>query len=224
MVSRAISIPGTVLKRLARLSLIAFLSLGAVSSSAARTPPAAPKTPCPPAEKARRKAPAPCKVNPSECPQKPAEKAKPPAPPPKQVTLTDDEALILQLLNAERADHKLPPLKLDPVLTCVAREHCADMAKRGYFSHLDPGPDRRSPLDRYAAALGRPPTEVVGENLGCAEQPIMGMLHECLMKSPDHRANLLDKEYTRVGVGLVVLPDGRTWLTQMFCGNERKAG
>ena len=212
------------MKRLARLSLIVFLTLGAVSASAAPTPPAAPKAPCPPSAKARRRAPAPCKVQPSKCPQKPAEKAKQPTAPPQQVTLTDDEALLLQLLNAERADHKLPPLKLDPVLTCVAREHCADMAKRGYFSHFEPGPDRRNPLDRYAAALGRPPTEVVGENLGCAGQPIMGMLHECLMKSPAHRANILDQEYTRVGVGLVVRPDGRTWLTQMFCGNARKAG
>ncbi len=154
----------------------------------------------------------------SESEASPAQKA------PKQVKLSDDETMVLQLLNAERADHKLPALKLDPVLTCVAREHCEDMVKRGYFSHFEPGPVRRSPLDRYAAAIGHPPTEVVGENLGCSEQPIMGMLHECLMGSPDHRANILDREYTRVGVGLVELADGRTWLTQMFCGNVRKTG
>jgi uncharacterized protein YkwD len=139
------------------------------------------------------------------------------------VTLTDDEALVLELLNQARAERRLPRLRLDPTLTSVAREHCADMAKRGYFSHFAPGLEPRSPLDRYAAAIGGTPTEVVGENLGRCEQPIMGLLHECLMRSPDHRANLLDQEYTRVGVGLMVRPDGRTWLTQLFCGEPRES-
>jgi uncharacterized protein YkwD len=140
------------------------------------------------------------------------------------VKLSCDETLILALLNAERAQCKLPPLRLEATLTRVAREHCADMAKREYFSHFEPGPERRSPRDRYAAAIGKPPTEVVGENLGRAEQPIMGELHEGLMSSPDHRANVLDREYTRVGVGLLVQHEGRTWLTQMFCGEARREG
>lgn len=135
-----------------------------------------------------------------------------------------DETLILELLNAERAQRQLPPLRLDATLTRVAREHCADMAKRGYFSHFAPRPAPRSPLDRYAAALGEKPTEVVGENLGAAPQPLMGDLHACLMDSPDHCANILDQEYTRVGVGLLVQHDGRTWLTQMFCGEPRSRG
>lgn len=137
--------------------------------------------------------------------------------------LSDDEGMILELLNGERAQRELPPLRSDATLTRVAREHCADMAKRGYFSHFEPGPERRSPLDRYAAACGRKPTEVVGENLGWSEQPIMGELHAGLMSSPDHRANVLDREYTRVGVGLLVEQDGRTWLTQMFCGEARES-
>lgn len=144
--------------------------------------------------------------------------------PPAHVSLTDDESLILALLNKERSDRGLPPLMLDPLLTCVARDHCADMAQRSYFSHFAPHPHRRGPLDRYAAVLGRQPAEVVGENLGRCDQPLMGLLHDCLLRSPDHCANLLDPEYTRVGIGLFILPDGRTWLTQMFCGPTRETG
>ena len=202
-----------------RLSLIALIVLGAVPALVVHRPPARPKQARPSARREPRKPPAPCKVEPAKCPATPRQKATLPAPPPtKRVTLTDDEALVLELLNQARAERRLPRLRLDPTLTSVAREHCADMASRGYFSHFAPGLEPRSPLDRYAAAIGRRPTEVVGENLGRCEQPIMGLLHECLMSSPDHRANLLDREYTRVGVGLMVRSDGRTWLTQMFCG------
>lgn len=138
-----------------------------------------------------------------------------------QVSLTPDESLLLTLINSEREERRLPALSLDPILTEVARRHSSDMAKRDYFSHIDPQPNPLTPLDRYAKALGKQSDLVVGENLGRAEQPLMGMLHECMMKSPEHKANILDKDYTQIGVGIYMLPDGKVWITQMYAGKPQ---
>ena len=135
-----------------------------------------------------------------------------------QVSLTPDEALILRLINEERRERNLASLELDPVLVKVAREHSLDMARRGYFGHLSPAPKATTPLGRYTSALGRRPEAVVGENVGRAPQPVMGLMHLYMMESPEHRANILDVEYVRVGVGIHALDDGRIWLTEMFRG------
>ena len=135
-----------------------------------------------------------------------------------QVSLTPDEALVLRLMNEERSQRNLSLLDLDPVLVKVAREHSLDMARRGYLGHLSPAPEVTTPLDRYASALGRRPEVIVGENVGRAPQPVMGMMHLYMMESPDHKANILDVDYARVGVGIHALDDGRVWLTEMFLG------
>jgi uncharacterized protein YkwD len=139
--------------------------------------------------------------------------AKPP-----EAALTADEALVLRMINQERQGRELAPLELDPVLIKVAREHSQDMAERGYFGHLAPAPAPTTPLDRYAAAIGRKPREVVGENIGRSGEPVMAMIHESMMESPEHKANIVDVEYSRVGVGIYAMADGRVWVTEMFRG------
>ena len=135
-----------------------------------------------------------------------------------RLLLTADEALVVRLINAERLEWGLEPLLGDGVLIRVAREHSRDMAERGYFAHLAPNRVARTPLDRYAAALGRRPDTVVAENIGRAGEPVMGMIHAFMMGSPAHKANILDPEYVRLGVGIHMLPDGRVWVTEMFRG------
>jgi len=129
-------------------------------------------------------------------------------------------------INSERRSRGLPELTVDPTLVEVARLHSADMAKRKYFSHLAPGASLHTPMDRYAAVLGKQPRTVLGENLGCCDQPIMGLIHNGMMASPDHKANILDKEYVSAGVGVYLMDDGRVWVTQMFRGklSERALG
>jgi len=134
--------------------------------------------------------------------------------------MTADEQLSLRLINAERTERDLLPLRFDPVLMKVARSHSRDMAERSYFAHISPPPDETNPFERYENALGRKFRAVVGENVGRAEQPLMGQIHASLMESPEHRANILDVEYTRVGVGVFTFPDGHVWITQMFRGEE----
>jgi uncharacterized protein YkwD len=38
------------------------------------------------------------------------------------------------------------------------------------------------------------------------------------MASPGHRQNILDKNYSRTGIGVAIAPDGQVFITQVFCG------
>jgi uncharacterized protein YkwD len=38
------------------------------------------------------------------------------------------------------------------------------------------------------------------------------------MSSPGHRQNILQKNYSRTGVGAAIAPNGQIFVTQVFCG------
>lgn len=109
----------------------------------------------------------------------------------------DLEKQMLDLVNQERQAAGLQPLQPDPELTEVARKHSADMFARGYFAHDTP--EGLSPFDRMQAANVRFST--AGENLALA--PTIGVAHTGLMNSPGHRANILRREFGRVGIGVM---------------------
>ena len=109
----------------------------------------------------------------------------------------DLEKQMLDLVNKERQTAGLPPLQADPELTEVARKHSADMFARGYFAHDTP--DGLSPFDRMRDANVRFLT--AGENLALA--PTLQIAHTGLMNSPGHRANILRREFGRVGIGVM---------------------
>lgn len=107
------------------------------------------------------------------------------------------EAKMLDLVNQERLKTGLRPLAPDPELTEVARRHSADMFARGYFAHDTP--EGLSPFDRMKKANIRFLT--AGENLALA--PTLQVAHTGLMNSPGHRANILNKDFGRVGIGIM---------------------
>jgi uncharacterized protein YkwD len=107
------------------------------------------------------------------------------------------EARMLEFVNNERTTAGLQPLAADPELTEVARQHSADMFKRGYFAHVTP--ENRSPFDRIREADIHFLT--AGENLALA--PTVQIAHAGLMKSPGHRANILQPTFGRVGIGIM---------------------
>ena len=109
----------------------------------------------------------------------------------------DLEKQMLDLVNKERVANGLNPLAPDPELTEVARSHSADMFARGYFAH--DSPEGLSPFDRMRNANVRFTT--AGENLALA--PTMPVAHTGLMNSPGHRANILRREFGRVGIGVM---------------------
>jgi len=109
----------------------------------------------------------------------------------------DLEKQMLDLVNKERVANGLNPLAPDPELTEVARAHSTDMFARGYFAHDTP--EGKSPFDRMRDANIRFTT--AGENLALA--PTLPVAHNGLMNSPGHRANILRKEFGRVGIGVM---------------------
>jgi hypothetical protein len=112
------------------------------------------------------------------------------------------EFLMLQRINALRYRSGLPLIGLDESLSEVCRRHALDMACRDYFDHFTP--DGQSPDDRVGAA-GLP--YQVSENIGIIRTfgrtlpEVVGALMDGFLKSPNHRANILDPNVTHVGIG-----------------------
>jgi uncharacterized protein YkwD len=107
--------------------------------------------------------------------------------------LSPSEKALLKVMNATRAAHRLPPLKIDTRLEQAARAHTQDMLRRGYFDH---GPFIER-MERFGVQ-GR----VIGENIAWAPRyrSIARIVVRMWMRSPEHRANLLRPGFRRVGV------------------------
>jgi uncharacterized protein YkwD len=119
------------------------------------------------------------------------------------------EAAVLALVNQARAAAGCGAVTADPALAAVARAHSADMRDRGYFSHTSP--EGLSPFDR---------AEQSGIDYSRAENIAFGQadaaaVMEAWLESPGHRANILDCELTKLGVG-VAEGTGGPWWTQLF--------
>ena len=111
----------------------------------------------------------------------------------------DEEAEqeMFRLVNTERTKAGLELLAFDNQLRDVARNHSTDMFKRGYFSHYTP--DGVSPFDR----MNNEDIEYIyaGENLALAPSTQLAM--QGLMNSPGHRANILNPNFKKIGVGVI---------------------
>lgn len=109
----------------------------------------------------------------------------------------DLEAEMLILVNTERAAKGLKPVEADEELAKVARKHSLDMFVRGYFSHYTP--EGKNPFDRMRE------DNVIfltaGENLALSQT--LDMAHDGLMKSPGHRANILNPTFGHLGIGIM---------------------
>lgn len=124
------------------------------------------------------------------------------------------EKAILDLVNRERGERGLSILLPHEPIQAVARNHSADMYRRGYFAHLNP--DGMDPFERMEG--GGVVFTLAGENLALA--PTIEMVHRGLMNSPRHRDNILKLEFTDLGVGIFKGPYG-LMVTQNFCSGCR---
>lgn len=113
----------------------------------------------------------------------------------------DAEQKLFALVNRERVAAHLPALVWDESLAQVARGHSEDMHKTGLIGHLSP--TTGSAADRVRAAKIK--TAVVLENVARAYS-ISGV-HDGLMNSPGHRANILSSTATNIGIGVVLGDD-----------------
>jgi uncharacterized YkwD family protein len=170
----------------------------------------APKAPAQPAAKAPAKpAPAPAKTEaPAPAKQQPAEKK--PAAAPTSSALSAYEQQVVELTNQERAKAGLPSLKVDTELSKVAREKSRDMSANNYFDHNSP--TYGSPFDMMKK-FGISYT-TAGENIAMGQRTPQEVV-TAWMNSEGHRKNIMNGNFTHIGVGHVA--DGNYW-TQQFIG------
>jgi uncharacterized protein YkwD len=104
------------------------------------------------------------------------------------------------LINAERERHGRVALTQNVMLQRAAELHSLDMGKRKFFEHRNP--DGVQP-DARIIHQGYPPI-LVGENLAWGElaQSAPANVVALWMKSPGHRANVLETGYREIGLGL----------------------
>ncbi|MCP8971284.1 CAP domain-containing protein [Ectobacillus ponti] len=120
------------------------------------------------------------------------------------------EQKVVSLTNAERAKAGLRPLQVDTKLSQVARAKSQDMASHNYFSHTSP--TYGSPFDmmkQFGVTYS-----YAGENIAMGQRTPEEVM-TAWMNSAGHRANILNKSYTHIGVGYV---SGKNVWTQEFIG------
>jgi hypothetical protein len=105
-------------------------------------------------------------------------------------------------MNAARAAAGLPAYSVASDLTSIARSHSRSMASQQRLYH---NPSLTSQVQDWQA---------VGENVG--EGPTVDDIHSAFMHSTEHRANILDHDFTQVGVGVAVDSNGIIWVTEDF--------
>jgi uncharacterized YkwD family protein/spore coat assembly protein SafA len=121
------------------------------------------------------------------------------------------EAQVVKLVNAERAKRGLKPLSVNWQLSRVARIKSQDMRDRRYFSHISP--TYGSPFDMIQA-FGIS-FHAAGENIA-AGQTTAAAVMQSWMNSAGHRQNILNPNYSQIGVGYATGGSYRYYWTQMF--------
>ena len=111
---------------------------------------------------------------------------------------------ICALVNAERAKAGVGPVVLEVKRSAVAQAFAVDMTVNGYFSHTSPNGD--GPAERLAK--GGVTSTTWGENIALNPNGSPADVMNQWMDSSGHRANILDADYGRLGVG----HDGSNWV------------
>jgi uncharacterized protein YkwD len=173
----------------------------------------------------------------SQCSAFPAKEYGDGAPEPEPVPraaithLEDVEEMIFALTNRVRQEYRLAPLRRDPALRDIAREHSDDMILRRFFAHVNPdGHDaayriasahRRliggvgENIWRYASTLEYDDGRRVPAYIKMSSQEIAEKAVDSWMHSPGHRENILRPQFTHLGVGVSIVK-GEVTITQNF--------
>ena len=120
---------------------------------------------------------------------------------------------VLRMVNAARDRHDLHLVRIDRSLSRKAMRHTRRMLQNNAIY---------DPRNLSRLLRGEPWTTVGASNVGCADS--LRALHRALMHSAVHKANLLNRDVRRIGIGVVKQNArnacGRHWLweTQLFYG------
>jgi uncharacterized protein YkwD len=103
---------------------------------------------------------------------------------------------MLASVNAMRAAAGVPRLTLCAPVTKAAADYARVMAERSWFDHT--GPDGSEPWDRMAAAGYA--YRAAGENIAAGQEDVASVM-QAWRDSPGHYANIVNKDFTHLGVG-----------------------
>jgi len=120
------------------------------------------------------------------------------------VSLSPLEQGVLADINALRASHDLPALRLSTALTDAARAHSQEMETDGYFAHSSSdGTAFWKRIQRFYSST-RWGYWSVGENLLWSSPGVdpQGAL-KLWLASPEHRKNMLDPHWREIGISSV---------------------
>ncbi len=145
---------------------------------------------------------------------------KPVAPSVKTAVMRNEQFVdeVIALTNIERSKVHAPPLKRRDELSKAASWLAEDMAVNNYFAHVDR-------LGRHSAdrlpVFGYANFSMMGENI-CSGQPTPAEALASWMKSPGHRANLLNPDFREIGVACIHAPNNeyQDFWVQDFASQE----
>jgi uncharacterized protein YkwD len=126
------------------------------------------------------------------------------------------EAALLDLVNTDRAANGLPRLDFDPPLLPIARARAEAQRPLPVLSHWDAY--GQLAFVKLLAAAGVD-YQLAGENLARLNGPDDGTparAEDALIRSPSHRANILEPAYNRAAVGATLDGDGHVIFAQIF--------
>jgi uncharacterized protein YkwD len=112
-------------------------------------------------------------------------------------------------INQVRQAQGLPQLRWDESLATAARRHAEVMAEHGSAQHVFAGEPSLSARVKQAGAH----FSWLSENVN--QGPSTDFIHVQFMKSPPHRANVLDRDMDSIGVGVVSL-GGQLFVVEDF--------
>ena len=104
-------------------------------------------------------------------------------------------------------------LKMDIISSNVANIKSRDMIEKGYFDHTSP--TYGSPFDmmkKFNISYN-----TAGENIAMGQRTPSEVMTDW-MNSSGHRANILNSNFTELGVGIYKGANGTIYWTQMFIG------
>ena len=120
---------------------------------------------------------------------------------------------VVDLVNIERAKAGLNPLTLDSSISNVATKKSQDMIDDNYFSHNSP--TYGSPFDmlkKFGISY-----KTAGENIAMGQKTPKEVVN-AWMNSEGHRKNIMNPNFSKIGVGVAQKSGGSIYWTQIFVG------
>ena len=120
---------------------------------------------------------------------------------------------VVDLVNIERAKAGLNPLTLDSSISNVATKKSQDMIDNNYFSHNSP--TYGSPFDmlkKFGISY-----KTAGENIAMGQKTPKEVVN-AWMNSEGHRKNIMNPNFSKIGVGVAQKSVGSIYWTQIFVG------